>query len=71
MFELIGQWPVSHTVQTVSQILLLLAAVAVIAFAILYVKDNTNASKDEPSRDDRDNVKIGKSKASRVKDQSF
>jgi len=41
-------------------ILALLAAVAVIAFAILYVRDKRNASKDEPARDDRDNVKIGK-----------
>jgi uncharacterized membrane protein len=41
-------------------ILALLAAVAVIAFAILYVKDKGNASKDEPAPDDRDNVTIGK-----------
>ncbi len=40
-------------------ILALLAAVAVIAFAILCVKDNRNASKDEPARD-RDSTKIGK-----------
>jgi hypothetical protein len=52
-------------------IVVLLAAVAVIAFAILYVKDRRNASKGEPARDDRDNVKIGKSKVSRAKDQSF
>jgi hypothetical protein len=52
-------------------IFLLLAAVAVIAFAIFYAKDRRNASKDEPARDDRDNVKIGKSKVSRAKDQSF
>ena len=38
----------------------ILSAVAVIAFAILYVRDKRNASKDEPARDDRDNVKIGK-----------
>ncbi|MGH8627098.1 MAG: hypothetical protein ACREYC_18175 [Gammaproteobacteria bacterium] len=41
-------------------ILALLAAVAVIAFAILYVRDKRLASKDELARDDRDNVKIGK-----------
>jgi uncharacterized membrane protein len=41
-------------------ILALLAAVAVIAFAILYVRDKGNASKDEPAHDDRNNVKIGK-----------
>ncbi len=41
-------------------ILAFLAAVAVIAFAILYAKDKGNASKDEPARDDRDNVTIGK-----------
>jgi len=29
----------------------LIAAVAVIAFAILYVRDKRNASKDEPARD--------------------
>jgi hypothetical protein len=40
-------------------ILALLAAAAVIAFAILYVRDKRNASKDEPARDDRDNAKIG------------
>jgi uncharacterized membrane protein len=43
-------------------IFLLLAAVAVIAFAILYVKDRRNASKDEPARDDRDNVKMAKAR---------
>jgi len=31
-------------------ILALLAAVGVIAFAILYVRDKRNASKDEPAR---------------------
>jgi uncharacterized membrane protein len=41
-------------------ILALLAAVAVIAFAILYVREKRNASKDEPARDDCDDVKIGK-----------
>ncbi|MFH0342335.1 MAG: hypothetical protein ACHBNF_09450 [Chromatiales bacterium] len=41
-------------------VLVLLAAVAVIAFAILYAKDKRNASKDKPARDDRDNVKVGK-----------
>jgi len=41
-------------------IMALLAAVAVIAFAILYVKDKGNASKDEPARDDRGNVKSRK-----------
>jgi uncharacterized membrane protein len=40
-------------------ILALLAAVAVIAFVILYVKDKGNASKDDPARDDRDNATIG------------
>ncbi|MBA3494056.1 MAG: hypothetical protein H0T87_08075 [Gammaproteobacteria bacterium] len=39
-------------------ILALLAAVAVIAFAILYVRDKRNASKDEPARDDHDDVKM-------------
>ncbi|MDQ3775330.1 MAG: hypothetical protein M3461_13755 [Pseudomonadota bacterium] len=37
----------------------LLAAVAVIAFAILYVRDKRIASKDKPARDHRDNAKIG------------
>ena len=41
-------------------ILALLAAVAVIAFAILYVRDKGNASKNEPARDDRGNAKSGK-----------
>lgn len=39
-------------------ILALLAAVAVIAFAILYVRDKRNASRDEPARDDHDDVKM-------------
>ncbi|MGQ0591787.1 MAG: hypothetical protein ACT4QB_03825 [Gammaproteobacteria bacterium] len=43
-------------------VLAFLAAVAVIAFAILYAKDKRNASRDEPARDDRDNVKIGKTR---------
>jgi uncharacterized membrane protein YsdA (DUF1294 family) len=38
----------------------LLATVAVIAFAILYVRDKRIASKDERARGDRDDVKIGK-----------
>lgn len=41
-------------------ILALLAAVTVIAFAMLYVRDKRNASKDKPARDDCDNEKIGK-----------
>ncbi len=39
-------------------VLVLLAAVAVIAFAILYVRDKRNASKGEHARDDHDDVKM-------------
>ena len=39
-------------------ILVLLAAAAVIAFAILYARDKRNASKDELARDDHDDVKM-------------
>lgn len=39
-------------------ILALLAAVAVIAFALLYVRDKRNASRDELARDDHDHVKM-------------
>ncbi|MGH8554757.1 MAG: hypothetical protein ACREUD_04190 [Gammaproteobacteria bacterium] len=42
-------------------ILVLLASVAVIAFAILYVRDKRNASKDESARDDHDDV-MGKTR---------
>ena len=41
-------------------LLALLAAAAVVALAILYVRDKRNASKDDPARDGRDSVKIGK-----------
>jgi len=37
-------------------ILALLAAVSVVAFAILYVRDKRNASKDDAVRDDHDDV---------------
>ncbi len=40
----------------------LLAAVAVIAFAIVYAKEKRNASRDDAARDDRDNVKVGKTR---------
>ncbi|MGH8656461.1 MAG: hypothetical protein ACREYE_31640 [Gammaproteobacteria bacterium] len=39
-------------------ILALLAAVSVIAFAIIDVRDKRNASKDGPVRDDHDDVKM-------------
>ena len=39
-------------------ILVLLAAAAVIAFAILYARDKRNASKDALARDDHDDVKM-------------
>ena len=39
-------------------ILALLAAGSVIAFAILYARDERNTSKDEPVRDEHDDVKM-------------
>ncbi|MGH8657269.1 MAG: hypothetical protein ACREV4_01930 [Gammaproteobacteria bacterium] len=39
-------------------ILVLLAAVAVIALAIIDVRDKRNPSKDDPVRDDHDDVKM-------------
>ncbi|MGH8604872.1 MAG: hypothetical protein ACREXR_19435 [Gammaproteobacteria bacterium] len=39
-------------------ILALLATVAVIAFAIIYVSDKKNPPKDDPVRDDHDDVKM-------------
>lgn len=39
-------------------ILALLAAGSVIAFAIIYARDERNTSKDDPVHDDHDNVKM-------------
>jgi len=39
-------------------ILAVMTAGAVIAFAIIYVSDKRNTSKDDPVRDDHDDVKM-------------
>ncbi|MGH8613696.1 MAG: hypothetical protein ACREYF_17190 [Gammaproteobacteria bacterium] len=43
-------------------ILALLAAVAVPAFAIIYIRVKKNPPKDDPIRDDHDDVKMGKTR---------